>query len=56
MTKPCHVDWREMPKNRKNCSVCGTKLGKRGGYQKTGLCAPCCTGEAETINEKYETW
>jgi hypothetical protein len=38
------------------CEVCGTELGKRGGYGGTGMCGPCCTGESETLDERGETW
>lgn len=31
------------------CSTCGTWLLQPGGFHATGLCGPCCTGEAETI-------
>lgn len=38
------------------CGSCETYLGLKGGYCKTGLCAPCCTGDASTIDEFCETW
>ena len=39
-----------------NCTVCGAKFSKRGGYAGTDLCGPCCTGEAETIEEFGTEW
>ena len=27
---------------------------KKGGYAGTGMCGPCCTGEADTIGEITE--
>ena len=33
------------------CTACGTPLLQRGGYGGTGLCGPCCTGEADTVDE-----
>ncbi len=52
---------RKKKKRRKKksphvCEVCEQPLGLTGGYSGTGLCGPCCTGEAETAEEKYETW
>ena len=38
------------------CASCSTPLGIPGGMGETGLCGPCCTGEAETISERGETW
>jgi hypothetical protein len=34
-----------------HCDSCGVKLIDRGGYAGTDLCGPCCTGEADTIDE-----
>lgn len=30
------------------CLSCGTPLLENGGFHETGLCGPCCTGEART--------
>jgi hypothetical protein len=38
------------------CITCDNRLGKPGGYGGTGMCGPCCTGEAETVEEYGETW
>ena len=38
------------------CESCETPLGVEGGMAGTGLCGPCCTGEAETLSEFGETW
>ncbi len=38
------------------CGSCETFLGLKGGYSGTGLCGPCCTGDASTIDEFCETW
>lgn len=34
---------------RETCSGCGNTLFEPGGFAGTGLCGPCCTGEADTI-------
>ncbi len=34
-----------------NCMVCDTPLLQRGGFAGSGMCGPCCTGEADTIGE-----
>ena len=34
-----------------HCNVCGTPLCTKGGCANTGLCGPCCTGEADTAGE-----
>jgi len=39
-----------------HCVICGQELGIKGGMAATDMCGPCCTGEAETLNEKGETW
>ncbi len=39
-----------------NCVVCGQKLGLNGGYAETGMCGPCATGEAATIEDRGKTW
>jgi hypothetical protein len=38
------------------CVVCLQPLGIPGGMGGTGLCGPCCTGEAATLEERGETW
>ena len=38
------------------CSVCGQTMTMQGGYADTGLCGPCATGEAATLEEFGETW
>lgn len=38
------------------CLSCGEPLGLKGGMGGTGLCGPCCTGEAATLDEFGETW
>lgn len=38
------------------CDVCEQPLSKPGGYEDTGMCGPCATGEAETHEEFGETW
>lgn len=39
-----------------NCTECDRMLYKAGGYQKTGMCGPCATGDASTETENGETW
>ena len=39
-----------------HCIVCECDLTIPGGYDQTGLCGPCCTGEAETLEERGVTW
>jgi hypothetical protein len=34
-----------------HCFACGTPLCTQGGCAGTGLCGPCCTGEADTAGE-----
>jgi len=57
-TKPCMCE--ELAHARKHgakrCIVCDQELGLRGGYAGTGMCGPCCTGEAETLEEKFTEW
>lgn len=57
MTKP-KKRWRGglVTTKSNNCIACGTELGIPGGMGKTGLCGPCCTGEAATLAEFGETW
>jgi len=38
------------------CDCCDTPLGVPGGYGNSGLCGPCCTGEAKTLREFGVTW
>jgi hypothetical protein len=38
------------------CDCCEQPLFKKGGYAGTGLCGPCCTGDASTIDEAGEGW
>lgn len=38
------------------CIVCETPLGIPGGMEGTEMCGPCCTGEADALSEKGETW
>lgn len=42
--------------SHEKCEVCGQPLTKPGGYEDTGMCGPCATGEAETHEEFGETW
>ena len=44
------------PSDAGRCEGCDQPLGIPGGYAGTGLCGPCCTGEAETFTERWETW
>lgn len=39
-----------------HCIVCEQELGILGGMAGTGMCGPCCTGEAETTDEFGDTW
>ncbi len=41
---------------RLTCMVCECKLTIPGGYYGTGMCGPCCTGEAQTLSEKGTHW
>lgn len=36
--------------------ACETQLGIKGGMAGTGLCGPCCTGEAETLEDFGLDW
>lgn len=38
------------------CSVCSQPLYKKGGYADSGMCGPCCTGEAATLDELGDEW
>ena len=38
------------------CEVCDTPMTKLKGYAGTGMCGPCCTGEAATLDEFGDTW
>lgn len=46
---------RESRTNKK-CIVCNQHLGIPGGYANSGMCGPCCTGDAATIEEIGTTW
>lgn len=39
-----------------HCITCDAPMNVPGGYAGTDLCGPCCTGEAETLNEYGDTW
>lgn len=56
--KPCHCE--QIAERRRNgsthCDACGQELGLRGGYSGQDLCGPCCTGEADTLDEKFIEW
>ena len=43
----------ERPRNPfGTCAVCGIPLLQKGGYRSiTGMCEPCTTGEASTVDE-----
>lgn len=50
---------REPPKEKApfgRCAACHQALGKAGGFEGSGLCGPCATGDAESLDEKGETW
>lgn len=34
-----------------HCQVCGTPLCTEGGCAGTGMCGPCCTGDASTTGK-----
>ena len=38
------------------CICCEQPLYKKGGYAGSGMCGPCCTGEAATIDELGDEW
>ena len=40
--------------NYDNCEVCGMPLLQRGGFAGLGMCGPCVTGDADTIDEVCE--
>lgn len=44
------------PERRARCFACGCPLGLPLGYGGTGLCGPCATGGADTLDEVGETW
>ena len=54
-TKPDYTKMKHYAISEK-CTICGTYLGLKGGYRGTGICGPCCTGEAATVDEYLETW
>ena len=35
----------------RSCLVCGAPLIEPGGCAGTGMCGPCCTGDASTVGE-----
>ena len=35
----------------RSCLVCGMPLIEPGGCAGTGMCGPCCTGDASTAGE-----
>jgi hypothetical protein len=51
--KKPHNEDRDGPKTFHcgHCVVCGTPLCTEGGCAGTGMCGPCCTGEADTAGE-----
>ena len=55
---PCHCTKIKSARKygAKYCDACGQKLGLRGGYVGTDLCGSCCTGEADTLEEKFIEW
>jgi len=57
-SKPCQckrlAHAREHGSRR--CIVCEQELGLRGGYGGTDMCGPCCTGEAETLEDQFIEW
>ena len=40
----------------KSCDACGCELGLKGGFSGLDLCGPCCTGEADTLEDKFILW
>ncbi len=57
-TQPCMCAELKVARKKgaKKCISCDTDLGLRGGYSGTDLCGPCCTGEAETLEDKFTEW
>lgn len=56
--EPIPVLLRVVPTNLA-CIECSEQLGLLGGYERTGLCGPCATGEADepgTVSEYGVTW
>jgi hypothetical protein len=47
---------QKKPKKPDHCISCDCELGIPGGMGGTDLCGPCCTGESETLDEKYISW
>jgi len=45
---------QQLTKTRKRarCCSCGQPLATRGGFANTGLCGPCCTGDASARTEE----
>jgi len=50
------AEMEEFKKSTGCCSVCKQSLYKKGGYGGTGMCGPCCTGDASTIDEAGQEW
>lgn len=46
---------RNTRRSNGHCEVCRTYLLQPGGYCGTGLCGPCCTGEADTVDKITDT-
>ena len=42
---------QEQDQPQERCIVCGTPLVTDGGCANTGMCGPCCTGDASTVGE-----
>lgn len=49
-----HIKTKKKRNLNLNCDSCGTNLFFRGGYENTGLCSVCCTGESQMLNEMTE--
>lgn len=43
-------------KRKPRCAACGQPMSTGAGYGGTGLCGPCATGDADTLDEIGETW
>lgn len=44
-------EFPEMDGQETVCIVCGEPLMEPGGCGGTGMCGPCCTGDASTVGE-----
>lgn len=42
--------------HRPRCIICHQPLTIPDGYAGSGMCGPCCTGSAATLEEIGETW